>query len=207
MSLLKPRGKAAHAAVPTGNGYAETHRHGESPPTVAATPPETARRAPERGAGVTARNGNEPSRGAIPLPSDPRATLVLLNEARRRAIGTVFGVRNDQVNLMTVMAALTLAASVHQTTQHVTRQMRRRRRADVILADGFLNALGQEIAGPFARETPFFAAIIGTATVGAVASRALRESSREMKAASYRLGAWLSDLYRHEVRLIGRGGG
>jgi hypothetical protein len=132
--------------------------------------------------------------------------LVLLNEARRGTIETVFGVRRDQVNLMTAVVAFTVAASVHQTTQRVRRQVRRSGRADVMLADGLLNALGQEIAGPFARETPFFAAIIGTATVGAVASRALRESSREMKAASYRLGAWLSDLYRHEVRLIGRGG-
>ena len=121
------------------------------------------------------------------FPSDPRTALVLLNEARHRAVRGVFGVRRDQVNLMTLIAAATLAEVVHTQSRRVRRGLRGPTRADVILADGLLNALGRGIAGPSSREIPFVAALIGTAAVGTVAARVLQHSAHEMRAASLRL--------------------
>ena len=121
------------------------------------------------------------------FPSDPRAVLVLLNEARYRAVGGVFGVRRDQVNLTTVIAAMMLAEAVHTQAQGLRRRMRGPTRADAILADGVLNGLGQQIAGPYSGEIPFFAALIGTAAVGAVATRVLRHTAHDMNAASHRM--------------------
>ena len=125
--------------------------------------------------------------GATLFPSDPRAAFVLLNEARYRAVGGVFGVRRDQVNLTTVIAAMMLAEAVHTQAQGLRRRMRGPTRADAILADGVLNGLGQQIAGPYSGEIPFFAALIGTAAVGAVATRVLRHTAHDMNAASHRM--------------------
>jgi hypothetical protein len=125
--------------------------------------------------------------GARLFPSDPRTAFVLLNEARYRAIQGVFGVGRHQVNLMTAIAALMLAEAAHAKTVRLRSGLRGPTRADVLLADGLLNALGQGIAGPVARETPFFAAIIGTAAVGAVATRVVQGASRDIKAASHRI--------------------
>ena len=118
---------------------------------------------------------------------DSIIALGLLNEARHRTIQGVFGVRRDQVNLMTAIAALTLAEAAHQKTERLRSGLRVPTRGDVILADGLLNALGRGIAGPYARETPFFTALIGAAAVGAVAARVLQHSSRDIKAASHRI--------------------
>ena len=127
------------------------------------------------------------------FPSDPRAAFVLLNEARCRAIEGLFGVRRDQVNLMTVIAAMMLGEAVHRKTRPLRRALRPTR-ADVLYADGILNALGREIAGPVASETPFFAALVGGAAAAAVGTRAVRQSSGGLAAASRRLKRSFKDL-------------
>lgn len=152
-------------------------------------------------------DGGARSRGAIPLPSDARAKLVLLNEVRYRAVAGVFGVRRDQVNLMTGIATLMLAQAASSKARQLPRARRGHRRGDVILADGLLNALGQEVAGRFSREMPFFAAIIGTAAVGAIGARVLRESRRDLKAASHRVTGFLAELYRDTPLTGARDGG
>ena len=141
--------------------------------------------------------------GARLFPSDPRAAFVLLNEARCRAIQGVFGVRRDQVNLMTLIAAMTLAEAVHSQTRRLRRGLRGPTRADVILADGLLNALGQQIAGPSSREIPFFAALVGTAAFGTVAARVLRRSAHDMKAMSHGIKLSFSYLF-HQTGAVPR---
>lgn len=118
------------------------------------------------------------------LPSDPRTALVLLNEARYYAIQGTFGVRRDQVNVMSLVAAIMLAEAVGAKALRVRRLVRGTTRSDLILADGVMNALGQAIAGPSAGQIPFLAPLVGTAAAAAVGAQALRWSSREMKAAS-----------------------
>jgi hypothetical protein len=125
--------------------------------------------------------------GARLFPSDPRAGFVLLNEGRYLAIQGVFGVRREQVNLMTAIAALMLAEAARARTERLRSWLPRPTRANVLLADGLLNSFGQQIAGPVARETPFFAALIGAAAVGAVAARVLEHASRDIEAASRRI--------------------
>jgi hypothetical protein len=150
------------------------------------------------------REGAEERGGPQLFPSDPRAAFVLLNEARYLAIQGVFGVRRDQVNLMTVIAALTLAEAAHQRAERLRRGLRGPTRGDAVLADGLLNALGGEIVGPFARDTPFFGALIGAAAVGAVATRVLRQSSRDIKVASRRVKLSVKRLLGPQGDLIRR---
>ena len=129
--------------------------------------------------------------GSAPLfPSDPRAALLLVNEARYVAVQGAFGVRRDQVNLMTLVTALTLAEGVRQQV----RRLHRPTRGDVILADGALNALGAQVAGPYAREIPFFAALLGAAAAGTVATRVLRYTAPDVRAASIRVKDFLLNL-------------
>jgi hypothetical protein len=112
------------------------------------------------------------------FPSDPRAALLLVNEARYVAVQGAFGVRRDQVNLMTLITAVTIAEGVRQQA----RRLHGPTRGDLILADGALNALGAQVAGPFAREIPFFAALIGAAAAATVATSVLRYSAHYVRA-------------------------
>jgi hypothetical protein len=138
--------------------------------------------------------------GARLFPSDPRVAFVLLNEARYRAMQGVFGVRKDQVNIMTLVATMMLAEAVRRQTQVLRRGLRGPTRADVILGDGLLNALGQQIAGPYSQEVPLFAALIGSAAVGTVATRVLRQAAHDMKAASRRIKLSVSYLIPRTTR-------
>jgi hypothetical protein len=151
-------------------------------------------------------NGGETLSSAKLFPSDPRTAFVLLNEARCRAIEGVFGVRRDQVNFMTLIAALLLAEAVHTREQRLRRRMRPTR-TGLVLSDGILNALGQEIAGPSSREIPFVAVLIGTAAVGTIAGRVLRETAHDMKAASQRLKRSFGELLGPPTSLIQRSTG
>jgi hypothetical protein len=147
----------------------------------------------------------EPSAGGL-FPSDPRAAYVLLNEARYRAIQGVFGVRRDQVNLMTLIAAMTLAEAIHAQGRRVRRGMRGPTRTDFVVGDGLLNALGQQIAGPSSHEIPFFAALIGTAAVGTVATRVVRHSAHDMKAAAHRFSLSVRYLLGPQIARSARSG-
>lgn len=139
------------------------------------------------------------------FPSDPKAAILLLNEARYLAVQRAFGVRRDHVNLMTAIAALTIAEAAYAKTARLRRGLRAPTRGDVMLADGVLNALGQEIAGPFAGEKPFFAGLIGAAAVGALATRAVRHTSRDIKAASHRVTLSARNLLASQADFIPRG--
>jgi hypothetical protein len=142
---------------------------------------------------VPRAGAEEPSGGAL-FPSDPRAVFVLLNEGRYLAIQGLFGVSRNQVNVMTVIAALMLAEAAHAKTERLRGRLGGATRSDVLLADGLLNALGQGIAGPFAREIPFVAPLIGVAVAGVVARRVVQNSSRNIKAASARITVSLRHL-------------
>jgi hypothetical protein len=142
--------------------------------------------------------GEVPSSAGL-FPSDPRAAFLLLNEARCRAIQGVFGVRRDQANLMTVIATMMLAEAVHAKTHRLRRRLRGPTRGGVLLAHGLVNGLGQEIAGPSSRDVPFFAPLIGTAAVGTVAVRVLRQSGHDMKSVSHRVKLSLRSLFDFEA--------
>src|SRR5436305_11437371 len=111
-------------------------------------------RAADEGGGVrtdASRERVEALSSATLFPSDPRVAFVLLNEARYRVIQGVLGVRRDQVNVMTLIATMILAEAVQTKTQVLRRGLRRPTRADLILGDGLLNVVGQQIAGPSSR--------------------------------------------------------
>ena len=136
------------------------------------------------------------------FPSDPRAAFVLLNESRYRTIQGVFGVRRDQVNLMSLVAAMTVAEAVHAKTQRLRRSLRGPTRGDMILGDAFLNGLGQQIMGPSTREVPFLAALIGAAAVGTVAVRVVRRSAQDVKVASREVTRSLRRFFSFEAGRI-----
>ncbi len=150
-------------------------------PTVPSSAPEV--QVPEGGAGVVqhieARHAGEVS-GARLLASDIRVAHLLVNDARYHAIQAVFGVRRDQVNLVTLIAAMALAESVQKKIE----QLRTPTRSDAILGIGFVDALGTCIAGPASGTTPLFGLLVGTVLVGSVGVRALRRSAHGIKASS-----------------------
>jgi len=62
-----------------------------------------------------------------------------------------------------------------------------------------VNALGQQVAGTFSNEVPFFAALLGTAAVGTVAARALRRSAHEMNVVSQGIKRSVSDFFGRQA--------
>ena len=65
----------------------------------------------------------------------------MFNEARYLAFERVFGVRRDQVNVMTLIATLVLAGALEKKAEHLLAVLSPTR-SDAMFGVGALNALG-----------------------------------------------------------------
>jgi hypothetical protein len=134
------------------------------------------------------------------LASDIRLANLLVNDARYRAIQAVFGVRRDQVNLVTLIAAMALADSVHKKTEQLLLGLRSPTRSDAILGVGRVNALGNGIAGPASRKTPLFGMLVGSVLVGSVGAPALGGAAHGIKAAAHEIRLSFNGRYGQPTR-------
>jgi hypothetical protein len=165
-------------------------------------PPPSESPVPERGAGVGQRIEVEPVEefsSARLFASDIRAAFLLFNETRCRAIERVFGVRKDQVNLMTLIAALMLAQAAHRKTEQLRGGLPSPTRGDTALGVGLLNALGNQIAGPASQKTPLLGALLGGIAVGGVSARRLRRSANSMRAVPHTIRVSYAHRYGHQT--------
>ena len=123
--------------------------------------------------------------GARLLASDIRITSLLVNDARYRTVQALFGVRRDQVNLVTLIAAMALAEAAHKKTEQLLAAGPTR--SNAILGLGLVSALGNGIAGPTSPQTPLFGLLVGSALLGGVGVRALRRSAHGVKACAHHI--------------------
>ena len=129
---------------------------------------------------------------------DLRGTLMLLNEARYRSIGKVFGVPRDQVNVTTAILALLVAEAIHTQAQKV-RPSRRPSVADFAIGVGGLRESIYGVAGPASRDTPLVGTLIAIAILGGLARPPVIRSFRGIKTSSRRVHTMFLGRYGHLV--------
>lgn len=138
--------------------------------------------------------------GAMLFASDVRTTLLLVNEARYRTIEGVFGVRRDQVNLMTLIATMVLAEAAEQKTRRLRGVLHGPSRSDARLGVGLLSALADGIVGPASEATPLAGLLVASAVVGGIWVRAVRRSAHGMRTSAHNVRLSFGGRYGHRTR-------
>jgi hypothetical protein len=116
--------------------------------------------------------------------ADSRLAYVVLNHVRRRAVTRLFGVSDEQANLVTFVLAVSAAEAAYATARRV---LRAPSRDDTVLAGILLREGALGIAGPSTRQVPLAGAILTFALVGGSALPALRRAVRTARAAERRV--------------------
>ena len=163
-----------------------------APDGFAAEPPRPAGPPVRPSAQVEAGAKILPEAGGAPLlTNDLRAAFLLLNDARYRTLERLFGVGENEANLLTAVIALMVADKAGQRLA----AMAWPGLGDVALGLSGARALVEDVAGPSARETPLLASLVTLAVLGASARPAAVWSSRTVKVASHRLRAAFNHRY------------
>lgn len=139
-------------------------------------------------------------RGPDLLLSDIRVALLVMNEARYRAIEGVFGVSRDQANLLTVIVlAMTLQAG-HDKAVQVLRARGAPTLRDVVLGAVILREVLYGIGGPSSKDTPYFGTLVSAALMARQPGPALRRSLRGLRTAAQEARAGFKHRYGGQSR-------
>ncbi len=106
-------------------------------------------------------NGERPVSGAGPLLTDASAAFLVLNEARHRMLGRLFGISRDDEKLLTLILILVVADALHSKASSVRQGPSV---ADAVLGVGALNDAAHRLAGDWPQDSPVLLALV----VGAV---------------------------------------
>jgi hypothetical protein len=106
--------------------------------------------------------------GARLLVSDIRTALLLLDEARYRAVRRLFGVSRDQSWPVTLIALAVLAQAAHDKSDQMLKGPGGPSRSDVMLGAAGVRELLAGIPGPRSRDTELVATLVAIALAGAV---------------------------------------
>lgn len=136
--------------------------------------------------------------GAGLLIRDTRTVLLLLNEARTRAIVRMFGVPREDSWLVTIIAIGALLQATDTARLKVTPPGPST--GDTVIAAGLLRAAAHGVAGDWARQTPGFNTLIAIAVIGATCRPLVRMSARDARAAVHRIRLDFDHRYGHLVR-------
>lgn len=143
--------------------------------------------------------------GARLLISDVRVALLLLDDARYRAVRRLFGVPRDQSWAVTLIALAVLAQAAHEKSDQMGRGPGGPTRADVALGAAVVRELLAAIPGPQARETPFVATLVTIALVGALARPGPSRAAHEIRSSSHRARQSFNHRYGHLLPMTARG--
>ena len=134
--------------------------------------------------------------GARLLVSDVRVALLLLDEARYRAVKRLFGVSRDQSWPVTLIALGLLASAAHDKAEQMLSGPGGPSRADVALGAAALRELAG-IPGPSSRDTPLIATLVTIALVGAVVRPGLTRTVHGIRTSTRRVRQSFNHRYRH----------
>jgi hypothetical protein len=133
------------------------------------------------------------------LISDVRIALMLVNAARRTIVDRMFGVDEDQRNLLTLIAVLMMAGAVHDRAHRLLRVPAGPTRGDWILGDGLFQELLCSIAGPTSREPPILGTLLASAVVVGAVRPALVKSADALAGSSRRTSAHFHHRYGYLI--------
>jgi hypothetical protein len=143
-------------------------------------------RAPDS-TGIDGSTGVKELSAARVFGSDVVMTLTLINEARYLALQRCFGISRQQANLLTAALALTSADAAYAMMQRVLHDPVGITGADVTLGGLVLREAGYAIAGPGARNVPFFGALVAASLVGSLAVPSLRGAIHRLRRTEQRI--------------------
>ena len=136
--------------------------------------------------------------GARLLAADARVVSLLIDDARRRAMERLLGIPRDQPSGgETLLTLIVLGGALKSRAPH---RPTRPSLADTTWGFGLLREVGYGVAGPWARETPGFGALIALALVGAGTGVVVRKSVQGVKGVSHRGYAEFHHRYGHLIR-------
>ena len=138
--------------------------------------------------------------GAMLLVSDVRVALLLLDEARYRAVHRLFGVSREQSWPATLIALVLLAQATHDKLEPILTGPGGPTRADAVLGAAALRELLVGIPGPSSRDTPLVGTLMMIAMLGAVARPGLSQAVHGVRASSHRIQLSFNHRYGHILR-------
>jgi hypothetical protein len=135
--------------------------------------------------------------GARLLAADARVVRLLIDDARRRAMQRLYGIPRDQPSgVETVMTLAVIAAAIRSSAPSPPSKPSL---SDTTWGFGMLREVGYSVAGPWARETPGFGALIAFALVGAGTRVAVRKSVHGAKGVSHKAYGEFHHRYGHLI--------
>lgn len=124
--------------------------------------------------------------GARMLVSDVRVALLLMDEARYRAVKRLFGVSRDQSSAVTLIALAVLAQAAHEKSDQMLRGPGGPTRSDVALGAAALRELVW-IPGPPSRDVASIGTLMLIAMAGALVRLGLSRAAHGIRASSHRI--------------------
>src|SRR3954447_22259305 len=122
------------------------------------------------------------------LFGDGIIAVLLLNEARHRILGQVYGLPRQDANVLSAFAANSAAGAARSGAARM--RAVRPTRGDTMIATALLRESVYGIAGPWSRTTPHFGALLGLAIVGAPSHPVLRAVARGGRQTLHAAGAF-----------------
>jgi hypothetical protein len=119
--------------------------------------------------------------------ADSRMAFALLNYGRQRVVQRVFGVTPEQVNILSVVLALSVAQAAFEGTRRVAGAPLHVRGGDVALGGFTAREAVLSMVGPGSREIPFIGTLLAAAMIGGVALPGVRRAARSFRAAELRM--------------------
>jgi hypothetical protein len=134
------------------------------------------------------------------LAADARVASLFADEARRRSIHRLFGIpRTDKSGLVSLIALLTVAEAIRRRTEGMHRPSPPAP-IGVMFGMGLVKESAYAIAGPWARDSPYFGTLLAFALMGATARLGVRGTTRRVKGLSHQARKEFDHRYGHLIR-------
>jgi hypothetical protein len=134
------------------------------------------------------------------LAADARVALLFADEARRRTLERLFGIsRLDKSGLETLIILGLLAGATQRRVQSVRRPTPPTP-IGVMFGIGLVKEAAYGIAGPSARQSPYFGTLLAFAVMGATARLGVRASTRGIRRLSHQARYEWDHRYGHLIR-------
>jgi hypothetical protein len=183
--------------IPPGGGMRANGRPSSPQPQIVGT---TARSTASGEHGIAIEDVG----GARLLASDVRTGLLLVDEARYRAVKRLFRVSRDQSWPVTLIALALLAGVAHDKWEQMLRGPGGPTRADVALGAAALRELLTWIPGPSSRDTRLVATLVLIAVVGCVVRPGLSQTLHGIRTSTHGLRQSFNHRYGHVWPMSGR---
>jgi hypothetical protein len=134
------------------------------------------------------------------LAADTRVASLFADEARRRLIQRLFGIpRTEKSGAVTLIALLTVAEAIRRQIDAAPRPSPPKP-IGLMFGLGLVKEAAYGIAGPSARESPYFGTLLALALMGAGVRVGVRASTRGVRRLSHQAFADFEHRYGHLIR-------